>query len=331
VRFDITQPIYTGGKLQNAFAASAAQEEASRQQLERARQNLALQVVQTYYGALLQQQGISVAEEGVRRADNQLSIANTRFEAGTVARLDVLRAEVEVANARAVLIRAKSAADTAMQSLRAVLSLGDGAPLLLKGSLEQETSVPSQADLLARLPQRADVRALESQRQGASRLKAIAMADLKPTVAFTGNVQYQEDAINNMWNGDNRSYQFAFAVRVPLFAAPRVAAQKATATAQERQAQYGINATLDAGRLEVSSAYRELEAAREIVGVQQKAVKLAREGLSIAEVSYENGVITSSELNDARVSLLETEWALAQAKYGVIVAGSKTRFAAGMM
>ena len=51
--------------------------------------------------------------------------------------------------------------------------------------------------------------------------------------------------------------------------------------------------------------------------------------MSIAEVSYENGIITSSELNDARVSLLETEWTLAQAKYAVIVAGAKTKFAAG--
>ena len=44
-------------------------------------------------------------------------------------------------------------------------------------------------------------------------------------------------------------------------------------------------------------------------------MELAREGLSIAEVSYENGVITATELNDARLSLLETEWELMQAKY----------------
>ena len=35
---------------------------------------------------------------------------------------------------------------------------------------------------------------------------------------------------------------------------------------------------------------------------QQKALDLARESLSIAQVSYENGVITSAELNDAQVA-----------------------------
>lgn len=87
---------------------------------------------------------------------------------------------------------------------------------------------------------------------------------------------------------------------------------------------------LDAGRLEITSAYRELEAAREIVATERKALELAREGLAIAEISYENGVITSTELNDVRLSLLETEWELMQSKYNVIVAAAKTKFAAGI-
>ena len=91
-----------------------------------------------------------------------------------------------------------------------------------------------------------------------------------------------------------------------------------------------MNAALDAARLELASASTALEGAREIVATQEKAVELAREGLSIAEVSYENGVITATELNDARVSLVETEWELMQAKYAQIVAAARTRHAAGL-
>jgi outer membrane protein len=330
VRLDITQPIYTGGRLQHAYAARASEMEASRQRLERTRQALALRVVEAYYGTLLQHQSIAVAEEGVRRAENHLSLARTRYEAGTVARLDILRAEVELANQRSRLIRARSAADIAMEGLRTVLSWSEPGPLALSGSLDPSPALPDKEALLARLPARADVRALSAQRESAGRLKALALAELKPTAAFTGNLQYQEDAWSSVWRNDNRSYQLGFVVSVPLFAAPRAAAQRATAEALEKQAEHGIQATLDAGRLEVTSAYREMEAAREIVTMQQKAVELAREGLSIAEVSYENGVITSTELNDARLSLLETEWELMQAKYGLIVAAAKTRFAAGL-
>ena len=329
LRFDISQPLYTGGRVSNAVAAGLKLEDASRLEVERARQALRLQVVQAYYGALLQQQGIAVADEGVRRAEQQHRLASVRFDAGTAARLDVLRAEVEVSNARARLIRAHSDADTAVQALRAVLSLDDNAPVMLSGSLDQDTPPMSGDVLLGQLADRADVKAFAAQRESASRLRLAAAADLKPTLAFAGNVQYQQDGLSNLWNGDTRSYQFGVALQVPLLEGPRVAARKAAATARERQVEHAIAATLDTARLDVTSALRELDTARQIVDVQRKTLDLARESLSIAEVSYKNGVITATELTEARGSLLETEWAFAQAKYSVIVAAARTRFAAG--
>ncbi len=224
-----------------------------------------------------------------------------------------------------------SAADISMQVVRVVLSLPDNAPMALTGSLDEPVTVPPPDDLLARLPARPDVQALAAQREGAGRMRALALSGLKPIVAFAGNLQYQEDSWKNLWTGDNRSYQVALTLKLPLFSGPRAAAQRATAEAQVQQAQHGIDATLDAGRLEILSAYREFDAAREIVSTQQKALEFAREGLAIAEVSYENGVITSAELNDARVSLVETEWALMEAKYRVIVAAARTKFAAGVL
>jgi outer membrane protein TolC len=144
------------------------------------------------------------------------------------------------------------------------------------------------------------------------------------------NFDAQEDGLRRLLDGSNRSYQLGVAVRVPLFNAPTVGARRGAASARVRQAEHSANAALDGARLELASASTELDAAREIVATQQKAVELARESLSIAEVSYENGVITATELNDARLSVLETEWELMQAKYGQIVAAARTRFAAGV-
>ncbi|HEX5069424.1 MAG TPA: efflux RND transporter permease subunit [Vicinamibacterales bacterium] len=330
MRFDVTQPLYAGGRLRAALSAVQLEAASAQHQYDRARQSLKLDVVQAYYGALLQQQGIVVAEEGVRRAELQERMAQTRFDAGTAARLDVTRAGVEVANAKAVLIRARSQAETAMQALRAVMSQDDTETFVLTGSLDEETNIPEKDALIAGVKARADIQALAAQRDSAAQLKTLAAGELRPTVAFVGSLQYQQDGLNQFWNGDNRSFQAGLAVKLPLTAAPGVNARKAAATAQEQQAAHAINATLDAARLELTTAVQELASARELVDVQRKAVELARESLSIAEVSYENGVITSSELNDARVSLMQTEWALAQAKYGVIVAGARTRFAAGL-
>jgi outer membrane protein len=330
MRFDLSQPLYTGGRLANAYAAQAATEESSRLDVDRARQSLTLQVYEAFYAALMNDQGIRVSEEGVTIAQKHLELAKARFEAGSAARLDVLRAEVELSNAKAKLIRARSAADVSYQTLRTVLSLPQGETLQLAGSLDDTPSLPPAGVLENALTSRADIRSLGQQREAAQRLVSLANAELKPMLALSGNVQYQEDGLSSLMRGSNQSYQFGLNLTVPLFNAPTVAAKRGAATARVKQAEHAANAALDNARLEVASASRELDAAREIVATEQKAVELAREGLSIAEVSYENGVITSTELNDARLSLLETEWELMQAKYGQIVAAARTRFAAGV-
>jgi outer membrane protein TolC len=330
MRFDISQPLYTGGRLSNAYAAQAAGEESSRLDLERSRQALVLQVYDAFYSALMNEQGIRVSEDGVSIAQKHLELAKARFDAGSAARLDVLRAEVELSNAKAKLIRARSETDVAYQRLRTVLSLPQGEPLQLAGSLDEIPNVPETDAIESTLAARADIRSIGQQREAAKRLVSLANAELKPIVAFSGNYQYQEDGLSSLLQGTNRSYQFGLNFTVPLFNAPTVAAKRGVAAAQVNQAEHAMNAALDGARLEVASASRELDAAREIVATEEKAVDLARESLTIAEVSYQNGVITATELNDARLSLLETEWQLMQAKYGQIVAAARARFAAGV-
>ncbi len=66
-----------------------------------------------------------------------------------------------------------------------------------------------------------------------------------------------------------------------------------------------------------------------MVTTQEKALELARESVAIAQTSYENGVITSAELSDVQVRLLQTEFFLLQAKYGRIVAAAQARLASG--
>ena len=66
VRVDISQPLYTGGRLEHAYGAQAATQEASRLDVERAQQTLTLRVYETFYAALMDDQGIRVSEEGVK-------------------------------------------------------------------------------------------------------------------------------------------------------------------------------------------------------------------------------------------------------------------------
>lgn len=330
IQLDLAQPLYTGGRLTGARNLQRAALDATSLGLERARQDLQLRVVQAFYAAILNDQSLKVADEGVALATRQLELARVRFDAGSVARLDVLRAEVDLANAKARRIQYQSALEQAHQALRTVLSLPQSQPITVQGTLD-DLSPPSDREPLATaLPNRPDLRAFESQRQVADYSAALARAEWKPTVSVIGNVAYQNNDAAKLLQQANQNYTFGVAVRVPLLAAPGAGARRAVAESQRRQAEHGLRAALDAGYPELETAWTDLRATTEVVTTQQKALELARESVAIAQTSYENGVITSAELNDAQVALLNTDWQLQQAKYARIVAAARARFAAGV-
>jgi outer membrane protein len=330
MQIDVSQPLYTGGRLASAYGIQAAAFDASRLQLDRARQALHLQVVQAFYAVLMHEQGIRVAAEAIALAERQMELAGVRFEAGSVARLDVLRAEVELANARARRIQARAALETSHQALRTLLGLPQSQPLQVRGTLDAPVTSPGREALTAALASRPDLRAFGARLEMATHAVSLANAQWKPSLALTGNLMYQEDGLSSLWKSDNQSYTLGLALRVPLFAAPRAAAQRTVAEAERRQADHGLRAALDAGHLEIESAWTDLQSLAEVVTMQEKALELARESVAIAQVSYENGVITSAELTDAQVALLQTESLLMQAKYDRIVAAARARFAAGI-
>jgi HAE1 family hydrophobic/amphiphilic exporter-1 len=327
---DITQPLYTGGRLNNGQAIQESGLDATRLTLDRSRQDLQYRVVEVFYNALLRQQGLGVADEQIRLSETQLQLANARYEAGTVARLDVLQAQVQLANARARKIQLRAEVDAAVQAVRTVLSLPQNQALNLIGNLDEGREIPGREALELALPSRPDLRAFNARRDQAEFASRLADGEWKPSLAFRGNIQYQEDAFSNVLSSDNQNYTFGLALQVPLMAAPGSSARKSAAQAQKRQAEYGLNASTDQARLELETAWTTLQAAAEVVSTQQMALELARESVQIAQVSYENGVITSAELNDAQVRMLETEWNLLQAKFAKIVAAARAKVAAGV-
>jgi HAE1 family hydrophobic/amphiphilic exporter-1 len=330
VQLYVNQPIYTGGRLSNAYGITTASLDASKLELDRTRQEIEYRVVETFYAALMNERGVAVAEEQIRISEKQLELARVRFESGTVARLDVLQAEVELANAKARRIQAKAHVDTSMQALRGVLSLPQTQALKLEGSLDEPVVGHARETLDTQLPQRPDLQAYTARRHAAEYAANLAQSEWKPSLSFTGNMQYQQDSVSSLLARDNQSYAFGVSFQVPLFSAPGAAARRGIAQSQMRQVEHGLRYATDNARLELESAWTALEASAEVVTTQEKALELARESVVIAQVSYENGVITSAELNDAQVRLLQTEWLLMQAKYARITAAARAKVAAGV-
>ena len=108
-------PAYRYGKL-SAQAARLQYQYTVRQTL--------FGVAQAYYNVLKQQKLVDVNQQTVDLAKEQLATAKARFDAGAVARIDVLRAVSTLEGARNTLIQSQGALDTARDTLSNILNLG---------------------------------------------------------------------------------------------------------------------------------------------------------------------------------------------------------------
>ena len=208
MQFELNQPIYTAGRLQNAYGIQASSLDASKLQLERARQELQYQVVETFYAALMNEQGVRVADEQIALATQQLGSPRRASTPAASARLDVLQAEVELANSQGAPHPGQGAPSIlAYQALRTVLSLPQSqAARCCEGSLDERPEQLTRDALTGR-----DSRAARSPRVcraagHGEHSVALANAEVKPSLALTGNLQYQDDGIDSLLKTNNQSY-----------------------------------------------------------------------------------------------------------------------------
>ncbi len=124
-------PIYSGGKNEASIESSEFGLKAALLKTERQRENLKLSVIQSYYNAVQSKKTIAVCQEAVDNFDAHYTNVNQLYSAGSKARVDVLRASVELSNARYLLISAKNDYEVKLAILRNYLNMDREEPLEL--------------------------------------------------------------------------------------------------------------------------------------------------------------------------------------------------------
>ena len=133
-------PSYRYGKL-SAHAARLAQRYTVR--------NVLFGVTQAYYNTLKQQQIFAVDRQALDLANQQLTLAQQRFDAGVATRTDVLRARVSVEQAQRALTEDEDSLRLACNLLSSILNIGPDRPLQLIEPASCATNLPPVETLLA--------------------------------------------------------------------------------------------------------------------------------------------------------------------------------------
>ncbi len=129
--FQANVTIFNWNNLKNNILAARYGADASRMDIEKAKNDLALNVASGYLQALLAQEQIHVAETQVLQTQSQLADTRKRVDAGSLPELNAVQLEAQLATDSSSLITAKANATQSALSLKALLYLDAAAPFEL--------------------------------------------------------------------------------------------------------------------------------------------------------------------------------------------------------
>ena len=268
---------------------------AAEQQLNRIDQELVYQTVQAYYGVLLSQKQVQVAEDAVRTVGAIEADSRARVESGLAVDSDLLSAEVQAAARQQELIALRN--DLALAQARLALAMGSAADDVYQPHevLEEWTFPTNEVSQLEKtaLASRHDLKRSQWERRAQDKSLAIAKAALGPRLNAFGS--WQEDSHSVGWTGAN-NWAAGAELQFDLFAGGGKRAAVTRERALQERAGDEYASLQDAVRLEVRQAYYQFDAARQQVKVARGAISRAEESLRINRDRYEGGLSTVTAL-----------------------------------
>lgn len=297
-------PIYTGGRLQAEIARAQANTGVATAGLETTRRNVILEVQRRYYGALQAAALTQVAREALAQAQEELRVAEVRFAAGKIPRVDLLRAQAEAADRTRQLIAAQNAETIALAELKTSMGISPQSKITFTDTLAYaaptETLETSLAAAAANRPElRANEQQIAAQRAGVR----AARAEYRPSIYLNLAADLRVPGDDN----DPSGVTILASAALPVLDAGLRRGRVQEAQAMLRRAEATRQQTRLTVALDVTRAFSNLQAADAMVKASEAAVTQSQEAYSIAQLRYTSGKGTYLELLDARTALVHAQ------------------------
>lgn len=309
----ISIPLYTGGRLENAIDAAEIALESSRLGVDDTRQQLRMDTTNSYYSILQAQNQVTIYEQTVESLEEHLKNVKAQYHVGTVAKSDVLRSEVELADAQQNLIKAENARDLSISNFNNVVGLPLDTDVRVTEELGYEKYDLILEECIAyALENRADGKQAQLAIDAAEEYKAIAKSGYRPTISATASNGWDDEDFPGV---ENESWQIGAKMSWNLFDSGVTKAQVRQAEADILSAKEQARQKQDAIQLEVRTAYLDVREAEKRIHTSQVSVEKAEEDLKIARVRYRAGVGTNLDVMDAQVALTTAKTNYVQSLY----------------
>lgn len=308
-------PLFTGGELQGQIGQAKANYRSMLSAEEQAYNEMKETATTGYFNMLNAGNMKALRQESVDRLQAHLDNVIAQYNVGIVARADVLRSEVELANAKQDYITASNEYDVAEATLNNIIGTPLNTTLKLKDSLQYVPYDNDMAYCLAYSEQhRPELKQAEYGVDAAEAALVVARSGHMPKIYANASDNWGGNGSN--WPGDDdENWSVGVTASINVFDSGVTwskihAAQEALVQAKESQRQIK-----DAVELEVRTDYLSMREAEKRITTAQVAVASAEEDYHIAVVRYQAGVGTNIDVMDAQEALTQAKTNYYQALY----------------
>ena len=328
----ITQPLFTGFAIISAYELAKLGIDLSEMELELEKLDLALRVKDAYFNILKADIAVQVTERAVEALASHVKVASSFYKVGMIPINDLLKAEVELANAQYDLVRAQNASKLTRAAFNTTLSRPVNEPVEVEDIISY---TPEEGDFEAYLG-----RAL--QKRPEIKVIDINMLQIGQQVRLAKSKYYPEAALNydyikegdhlNVSGGDfhdGNSWQVTAVLSWTFWEWGKTRNAVREAESVKNQLMKTRMATIDGINLEIKQAILDIEKEEKNIPTTKKAVEAAEENLRVSQERYKAQVTTSTEVLDAQTLLTEASVNYYRALYDRNLAKARLQRAMG--
>lgn len=337
-------PLFTGFQIPNQIRLNRLNLETAIEDLEKARNDIRMQVAQEYVQVLYDMELLSVARRQVEIDSAQVDRLEKLLAAGKASEAQVSQQRSSLAQSRLTATQANNNLQLALLSLSQLLELDSPEDFTIariddvEQALSLSTLNPTLIDevLAEALMVKPEIRSGQLRLEAANRSIDIARAGLYPTLSFSAGLGtnyyttsgFTADPFGRQLK-NNFSQYLGLNLSIPIFSRFQTRNSIRSAKIDRENQLLELDNTKKALRKEIQQVFYNTVAAQEKVNSCQQACQASEDAFRLTQAKYEQGKSTITEFNEAKNNLMKTVSDLTQARYECLYQHALIKFYRG--
>ena len=318
-------PLFTGMQIPNSIALGKLNLKAATEDLEKAKEDISIQVTSYFLQILYNEELLKVARNQVQLSQEQLDKKTTFFKHGKASEAEVLEAKSRLAQDKLSGVQADNNHQLALLELTQLLELPSpenfqiSTPIITDISLD--IALPEDIYTQALMVKPA-IKAAQYRLLGAEKSIRIAQSAFYPQLTFGAGIgtnyyflsEMKNVSFGTQWNQNMNKY-LQFSLSIPLFNRFQTRNRIKSARIQRTSLSWQLEESKKALYKEIQQAYYNALASESKYKSSLLASESAAAAFLLISEKYTNGKATATEYNEMRASWLKALSDGIQAKY----------------